>query len=80
MNYKKDNIYALRYDVLFLLRRYVICITCVSVGFTNIPAFFILQINLQLWSTGFSLSYIAWHQPHNSILNKFDRAEYLTLV
>ena len=41
-DFKKENLFALRYILVFMLRRYIIVITCILAGFLNIPAFYYL--------------------------------------
>ena len=65
-DYKRYSLYSLRYPVVFIIRRYIIVLTCIAVGFFEFSLFYYVQINMQIWSTGFSLCYIAWHQPFKS--------------
>ena len=65
--FKQENLYCLRYDIVFIIRRYTIVLTCVCTGFNalaNLQFWYFIQINMQLWSTGIVLSYIAWHTPY----------------
>ena len=62
----KRNLHSLRYDIVWVVRRYTISLCCIGTGFQileQLQFWYYIQINIQLWSTGIVLSYITWHSP-----------------